>query len=347
LKYLFYLSKSYSISIVAPLVKYLDEIKRDYAFYVSEKVRKAFPAEWGKTRIINSIEGTKKFNPGYVLVPGNFVDFRIPGIKVQVFHGLGVEKPVHFAIRHFFDVYLTSGKYVTDKFLVMQKKYKYFDVIETGWLKIDGVINYPKADLAAKFGIPLDKKIILYAPTFSSKMESASELTAVIPGIIKADEYWLLKFHELMPEEMIQPFENTDKKHVRIITREDIIPYLHLSDILISDTSSVVYEFLALDKPVITYKTIARAEKAYNITDANLLRPAIDECIAYPEYLRQRRNKAIAEVNPYLDGKTAERIVTALEKLDPQDYPKKHKPLNLFRKWQIIYHSIFRKGYLR
>lgn len=347
MKYLLYLSKAYSISIVHPLVSYLEQIKRDYAFFVSAKVENAFPVEWDKNRLIRSIKEVRKFNPNFTLVPGNFVDFRIPGITVQVFHGLGVEKPVHYAIRHFFDVYLTSGKYVTDKYLALQKKYKYFDVIETGWLKIDWILNYSVEDLKLRYNIPTEKKIILYAPTFSSKMESASELLTIIPKIIRNDELWLLKFHELMPDNLIKPFKEIDESLIRIVSADDITPYLHLSDIMISDTSSVVYEFMALNKPVITYKTIARENKAKNITNASSLREAIDESISYPEYLQQRRDRAMEEVNPYLDGKTAARIVKALEMLNPMDYPKKHKPLNLIRKGQIIYHSLFRKGYMR
>ena len=104
---------------------------------------------------------------------------------------------------------------------------------------------------------------------------------------------------------------------------------------------------MALDKPVITYKTIARDTKAFNVTNVNELRKAIDECIHYPEFLKKRRDSAIQEVNPYLDGKTSERIVAALGKLIVTDYPKKAKPLNLYRKYQLLYHSIFKKGYLR
>jgi hypothetical protein len=52
----------------------------------------------------------------------------------------------------------------------------------------------------------------------------------------------------------------------------------------------------------------------------------------------------LQEINPYLDGKTAERIFSALQNLK---LPTKKKPLNLFRKMQILYHEKFKKGYLR
>jgi len=346
-KYLFYVAKAYSISVIASLVKYLDIIESNYAFYISAKVKLNFPKQWDQSRILKDLKDAKRFNPDFVIVPGNFVDYRIPGIKIQIFHGLGVEKPVHYKIRHFFDVYLTSGKYVTDRYLELQNKYKYFDVFETGWIKIDWIMNYPVDSLKTKLNIPTDKKIILYAPTFSSKMQSATELLAIVPKIIKSDEYWLFKFHELMHRDLISSLINVNKNSTQIIMSDDITPYLHISNLLISDTSSVVYEFLALDKPVITYKTISNEDKAFNIIDPNSLRNAIDECLSYPEYLRERRNEAIKHVNPYLDGKICERVVFILEKLNPNDYPKRNKPLNIVRKIQIIYHSIFKKGYLR
>ncbi|MFC1887795.1 CDP-glycerol glycerophosphotransferase family protein [Candidatus Cloacimonadota bacterium] len=346
MKYLFYLSKIYSISIVTPLVEELERNERDFAFYISDKVKKVFPEKWEKSKILESIKETKKYNPDFVLVTGNFVDFRIPGIKVQLFHGLGVEKSSHYKIRHFFDVYLTSGKYVTDKYKELQKKYKYFDVFETGWLKIDYILNYPNIDLHKKYEIPSGKKIILYAPTFSSKMESATELLLFIPQIIRENEFWIFKFHELMPLELIEKFKMNNSSY-KVLRHDEITPYLHLSDLLISDTSSVVYEFLALDKPAITYKTISRDNKAYNITEVSELRKTIDDCLNYPEFLKISRDRTMQEVNPYLDGKTSERIITILDKLVLSDYPKKMKPLNLYRKCQIIYHSLFKKGYLR
>lgn len=110
MKYIFYVAKIYSIPVIRPLVDYLVEgASDDFVFYVSDKVKNHFPDAWDRGRIIDGLDAAKAFNPDFVLCPGNFVDFRIPGIKVQLFHGLGVEKASHYQIRHFFDVYLTSG----------------------------------------------------------------------------------------------------------------------------------------------------------------------------------------------------------------------------------------------
>ncbi|PID29646.1 MAG: CDP-glycerol--glycerophosphate glycerophosphotransferase, partial [Candidatus Cloacimonadota bacterium] len=256
MKIVLYIAKKYSIPIFKPLVRFLDSSDHDYMFYLSDKVKKDLPKEWSKSKILENLRSAKKYNSDFVLSSGNFVDFRIPGIKVQIFHGLGVEKPAHFKIRHFFDLYLTSGPFVTEKFMELREdNNRYFEVRETGWLKIDYILGFDKDSYNYNIDIPSDKKIILYAPTFSNKMESASQMIGKIKGLISKDEFWILKFHELMDKEVVAHFKR--EKNILVVENYDITPYLHIADIMISDTSSVVYEFMALNKPVITIDTIS------------------------------------------------------------------------------------------
>jgi CDP-Glycerol:Poly(glycerophosphate) glycerophosphotransferase len=346
MKFLFYISKKYSIPIIEPIVKFLESTDHEFAFFVSGKVQVYLPESWLNNEVHISVVTAKTFNPDFVLVPGNFVDFRIPGIKVQLFHGLGVEKPSHYKIRHFFDVYCTSGPFVTERFMELKKKYKYFEILETGWPKVDHILSFPVADLVKLQEIPIDKKIILFAPTHSRKMESASELMEIIPGSIRDDEFWLIKFHELMDKNLVSEFKQKLGLNVHFIEEYDITPYLHAADLLISDTSSVFYEFMLLDKPVISFKTQSRLDKGLNITDPSILRDVIDWSMHNLGNHCKQRKKHIQEINPYLDGKISERLISILiEKKD--QLSKVKKPLNLFRKMQILYHEKFKKGYLR
>ncbi len=340
MKVLFYISKKYSIPIILPLIDYAQNHNIDFAFYTSRKVEKELK-KFDFT-ILNSITETKRFLPNFVIVPGNFVDFRIPGIKVEIFHGIGVEKKSHFKIRHFFDLYCTSGPFVTEKFIKLQKKYRYFLVAETGWPKIDYILNYPANDIKKRYNIPKDKKVILYAPTHSKKMQSAIELLPEILNYKDDSIIWFVKFHELMSKEIKELVKEKDS--IRLITDYDITPYLHLADLMISDTSSVIYEFMVLNKPVITYNTLSRFDKGINIKDKKELKSAIQNAFENPKQFKLKREKHLSEINPYLDGNTAERIFDALKNYQP---PKKKKPLNLVRKLQILYHSKFKKGYLR
>ncbi len=346
MNFLFYISKNYSIPIVRPIAEYLEKSDHQFSFFLSRKVKNEFANEIPENKILNNIEDTKKTPPDFVIVPGNFVDFRIPGIKVQIFHGLGVEKTSHFKIRHFFDVYCTSGPLVTERFSQLQNKHKYFLVKETGWPKVDHIVNYPIKDLREQYKIPKDFKVILFAPTHSKKMQSAEDLLPQIPKIIGKNEIWLLKFHELMSKKINHIVENF--KNMRLVESYDITPYLHLADILITDTSSVAYEFMILDKPIITYKTAARKDKGINIYQPLDLRSALDRSFQKPYEYQDNREKHIQQINPKLDGEISENLIDTLIKIrQDNEIPKKKKPFNLFRKAQILYHEKFRKGYLR
>ena len=349
MKYIFYIAKYYSIPIFKPLVEYLKSTDDKYAFYASNKVIRNFPEEWDKSLILENLKEAGKYKADFVLSPGNYVDFRIPGIKVQIFHGIGVEKPAHYKIRHFFDIYLTSGPVVTEKFLKLKEKNNdYFEVRETGWVKIDYILNYPTKNLKKNLSIPEEKKIILYAPTFSNTMESGSKVVEKIENLVKDDEFWLLKFHEFMDKDIIVHFKEKSLPNIKIVETYDITPYLHAADILISDTSSVVYEFMVLNKPVITINTLSRKDKGIDVTSIDELRPAIDKLKNNSAFLEKNIKKHLSEVNPYLNGKIANRTLDTLSEIK-RDYkfPKRNKPWNLIRKWKIIYHNLFRKGYLR
>jgi len=346
MKYLFYTAKKYSIPIIKPLIAYLEKSGDEYALFVSSRVQKSLPDEWKDIKQITNTADAIVYHPDFVITPGNFIDFRIPGIKVQIFHGLGIEKESHYKIRHFFDVYCTSGPVVSERFNRLQKKYKYFLVRETGWPKVDYILNYKTDGLKAEYGIPQDKKVILYAPTFSRRMESATELLPVIPDIIRENEIWIIKFHELMKKEVKEMVQKAKNDRIKIIDTWDITPLLHISDCLVSDTSSVLYESLIVDKPVVTFKTLSRPEKGINISDKSELRQAVDK--ALKTGVTAENKQCLQEVNPYLDGTVTQNIFRELDDILQNDrLPKKHHKWNLFRKFQILYHEKFKKGYLR
>lgn len=345
MKLLFYVSKLYSLPVIQPVVAEATLRKIDIAVFASSRVAGILPVEFPGLRVFTELKDAVDFEPDFVLCPGNFVDFRLPGIKVELFHGIGVEKPSHYKIRHFFDLYLTSGPVVTEKFKKIQKKYKYFKVEETGWPKMDHIMTYDTSEIRKRFNLPLNKKIILYAPTHSSSMESAGVVTPVIDSIMKPDEIWFCKPHEFMNRELLQMLKT---KNVRLIDNYDITPYLHLADVLVSDTSSVIYEFMALDKPVVTFRTLSRKDKGINIQSPDELRSALDRSFQSPDEFSHQRGKHLQEVNPLLDGSVSRGIIDLLVSIDPAlPVGRGRKPMNLFRKMQIIYHGRFRKGYLR
>lgn len=341
MKLLFYVSKLYSIPVVQPLYK--EALKRNIpcAFYVSSKVERSLPECFRRAPVFMELADAERFDPDYVLCPGNFVDFRLPGLKVELFHGIGVDKPSHYRIRHFFDFYFTSGPVVTDRFRNMERKFRYFRTFETGWPKIDHILKYESENLRDKYEVPPGRKVILYAPTHSRKMESAGEIVPVLDSIIRDDEIWFCKPHEFMSKDIKAEL---GKKNIRLIREWDITPFLHLADVLVSDTSSVIYEFMVLNRPVVTFRTTGDTDKCIDIQSADQLRNALDRSFSFPDEYSLQRHNHLQMVNPRLDGNISRGIIDLLLS-EPEAAGK--KPYNLFRKLQIIWHGAFRKGYLR
>ena len=81
---------------------------------------------------------------------------------------------------------------------------------------------------------------------------------------------------------------------------------------MISDTLSVVYEFLLLDKPVITFKNSLKVSKWDNSLVYEKLSEKVKVNLLEDSFKNQRK-EIFNEYHPYQDGKSAERMVEATE----------------------------------
>ena len=306
----------YSFGILEPIMQVLKEKNYEYVWFVREEIKEKFPFK--EENFTTKIEDLITFKSDAVFCPGNEVPHYLRGVKTQVFHGLAGEKKGHFRIRHYFDLYLTQGPYFTKWFANAAKKHKTFDVVETGWPKLDvygkEVHKYDedKAVLLKKHQV---KKVILFAPTFSPSLTCAPYLFEEIEQLASNKEYVIvIKFHDLMAKELIEKYQNLASKTNNIVFVEErnIIKYLLISDLMISDTSSVVYEFLLLDKPVITFKNNSKFFDWDNsFTYKNVSKKVAKNLTEDP--FKKERATIVAQYHPYKDGKSAERMVVAVE----------------------------------
>jgi len=325
--YLFYISQNYSFEILRPLQQEILKQGSKVAWFVAgnEVATNNFHAD---EVVLNSVNEVITFNPVASFVPGNIIPRFIPGIKVQVFHGLEWKKKGHFVIRDCFDLYCTHGKATTTRFDELANQHQFFDVKETGWPKLDNLFNTPKEQY---FGD--NKPTILYAPTFSPSLTSAPFLHDKISALVNEKKYnWLVKFHPKMDEKWVKLYSQLISDNFRIIESSNINSLLQSADVMVSDTSSVIGEFSLLSKPVIALNNSQPGNYLINISDAKELPDAIQQALAPSVALISAINHYAEELHPYNDGKSSLRILAAVEDIQTNGkQANKLLPRNIIR----------------
>lgn len=331
----------YAISILQPIQTEAERAgEHRVLWFTDQRNISDFPLK-DSVNWTNSIQEIYDFSPEAIFVPGNIVPYYLPGVKIQVFHGYAAEKKDHWVIRRYFDTYFTQGPFFTKGFQALARKYRDFEVVETGWPRQDWIyanlhsFDKEKEELLKKHQ---KERLVLYAPTFSPSLTSLPYLESALRELADQESIVLMiKLHPLTRKEWADAYKQLADSHPDILwmDQHNITKFQLMADIMISDTSSTIYEFLLLDKPVITFRATGNSEYWLDIQETNQLSEAFRQSLGNDEY-KEKRRWIIDNYDPYLDGKVAQRMLNAA-----QDYiarkgvPQKRK-LNLWRKYTSI-----------
>lgn len=334
-RYLFFVSKPYSFAILEPLQRYVHAQKIGQVKWFLASTARDYESP-GET--LSTTGEVLAFDPEAVLVPGNVVPSFWPGLKVQIFHGLDDEVKGFYRIKGLFDLYCTPGPTMTRRFDRLAKRYRHFLVKETGWPKLDPLAHPQNHQLLRReLGLDLQRPVVLYAPTFPPKYTSAPDLLPFIGQLTDGSYHWLVKFHPLMDMEIMSRYRTLRGEYFQMVDDLNILPCMQAADTLVTDTSSVAYEFLLLDRPIITYRALARRDKGVNITRPEELAGAIRRALEKPGEFASQRQNYLARLHPYRDGESSRRVVEAIEQVLQKSLHQqlRRKPLNLVRKLKI------------
>lgn len=335
-RYLLYASQVYALAVLRPLEEAIRRGGGQAAwFFDGPGARWLCPDE----RRLERVEEVLALRPAAVFVPGNRVPPFFPGAKVQLFHGFSVgkrsERRGHFRIRGLFDLYCTQGPSTTARFEALAATHGTFRVAETGWPKTDPLFR-PAPGLAEPWrrDWPDDGPIVLYGSTFTSGISSAPVLRETIGRLVRTGPWnWIVTLHPKMPREIVRAYRGLAGPRLRFAETDDVVPLLLAADAMVSDTSSILHEFLLLHRPVVTFRTRAPGPQLIDVASPGELAPALARALERPAALLDAIRAFGEAIHPRRDGRSSERVLAAThEFLERGRAGLRPQPLNLVRR---------------
>lgn len=224
--------------------------------------------------------------------------------------------------------FVSPNEFTSRKFLESHSIDGLFEgeIVEAGSPRIDATLSREVAEtLRAKLGVPSGKKIVFYAPTWRGEVGQATldiERTQEVISRLESDlgtEYHLLvRVHPLVRSAVA----SSSLSHVLAPDEWDTNELLAVADLLITDYSSVFFDYLPRRKPVIYHAydlaSYQRSRGLYLdmselpgklVRDDDALIEAIHSVDEWWPNEEQKLEAALAAYAPYDDGKSAARIV--------------------------------------
>lgn len=262
-------------------------------------------------------------------------------IYIQLFHGNGVMKKQGYDVNEAIERPVVSHAKEWDYYIANDKNDEktirsatgYNGKIEIlGMAAVDTVINnckdeQKKQNVLKHLNINNSKKNILYAPTFRDYDLDKNIINIPIKELSKLKDYnIIIRLHPLVRTKVDKSLFNLDN-FINGCNYPDVSDILAITDILITDYSSVFYEYMPKNSPIIFYpydydKYVALRGGFYVdykkelpgpicYTEKELLNviKKIDEI--HPQYIEKRR-KFNKKYNNLSDGKASERLVNNL-----------------------------------
>lgn len=345
-RYLFYVDQAYSFSILRPIQEEIIERGGEVAWYLTPRLSSNGSVQ--KLRVgemqLSRISDVMRFNAIATLTPENIVCDFFPGIKVQLFHGVITNKRSancqdHFKIRGFFDLYCTPSAPCTTPFKKLEAAHNYFKVVETGWSKFDHILDLTTPDaLSEDLFEDSTKPTIIYSSTFTERLTSTVKLLPEIERVVKSGKHnWICSFHPKMRSETVKQYKRLSKyPNFRYIEPGDTTPLLKIADVMLCDSSSIIAEFLALEKSVVTFRNTVGGPHLINFTTPSELEEHLDRALSVSSEHLESIRVYNREIHPYRDMKSSARVLDAIDSFISNDLGKMgSKPLNLLRKFKV------------
>ena len=307
--------------VLEPVLKYLPAIpiivkNRKTADFIKKKGKdyKRYPSF--PKAVIMSRHAAHKFPENKVIKIG---------FRHGAYHFKAFSKAQYY---NAFDVYFVTSQ----KEVKLAKEMGITSTEAIGFPKLDPAFNdnYCERTLESfrnNANIHQNKKTVIFTATWDrSGMSAINQWIDILPEL--RDRYNILvTVHPWTSRKYIDRL--CDLEGIFFIENPEVLPYLMISDVMVGDTSSIIAEFCALDKPIVTFKVDGgrRMLKEINqllqdisvrIENAGQLDAAIEKCLRDPMERSQQRQNANRIMFDRLDGQAASRAVIKLKEWIPR-----------------------------
>lgn len=279
----------------------------------------------------------------------HYIHRRRDGVYLQTWHGTPLKRMAHdLEYVHGRDagylgrvaeaadqwsVLVSSSEYMTN---IMRSAFRYRgQVLEAGFPRNDLLAGTQGEDLRsrvrAEYGIGPEKKVVLYAPTFRDDQSTGRgrfgfELPIDLDEFgrcLGADTVLMIRTHVLVQDSFEIP-EGLESCIMDVSKVPDIQELYMASDVLITDYSSVFFDFANLPLPIIFYAPDLESYRdklrgfyiEYDeqlpgpiVTTQEDLFPAIASSDEIMDVYADKRRIFLEKFNPHEDGNSTQRVV--------------------------------------
>ncbi|NOX75889.1 MAG: CDP-glycerol--poly(glycerophosphate) glycerophosphotransferase [Gammaproteobacteria bacterium] len=171
-------------------------------------------------------------------------------------HGAGIKGAGHDASMCRVNVRFAEGPYQLRQ---LQKHYPQGTYVDVGFSKLDPLFSAetknPGLDLTV-LGLAPNKPTLLYAPTFyPSSIECMSDHWpaefAHYNLLVKPHFFTYTKTRYSAQRRKLDTWRSADNVFIADVSDYTLLPFMASADLLISDASTALFEFAALNKPVV------------------------------------------------------------------------------------------------